>query len=329
MSNKKFVEILESINKKVKSFIFSVDIFAFLIFLLISTIFWVVISLNRQYENIYTFPIKYCHIPEGMEYSADMTSDIEVKLKDKGGVLLTQVGTRHDSLIFDFTKHTEIGKADKILLPTSTTFEKQLKAIIPSSTQIIEYYPSEIIIEKGALKSKTVPIALSEDITCDGGFCLGGEIQIRPEKAKIYASQDIIDDIDTIYTELIEKHNLTDTLTTTVKLILPEKCKSNVQDVEVFIPVEITVEGSTTVPVSVINVPPHYHIKTIPQEVTVKYNIGRSKYNKISSSDFKVTLDYNDIIDSHSKLQFVEIKKAPKSVLNCKLSPESVEYIVY
>ena len=44
---------------------------------------------------------------------------------------------------------------------------------------------------------------------------------------------------------------------------------------------------------------------------------------------FNICIDYEDLIDSNSKNLFLMVKKVPDGVINYKLSPESVEYIVY
>lgn len=329
MSREEYIKILNKLLEKTKTFIFSMEVFVFLFFFFIAFMFWLSISLNKTYENHYNVPVKFVNIPKDVEFSADLPTDIDVKLKDKGGVLLTQVGVEDDSLVFDFKKHPEINKLKKLSFQTSTLFEKQLKSKLPFSTVIMEYNPSEIVIEKGVLKSKKVPVVLKSDVTCDDQYCFSGDSRLSPSSVTVYAVQEVIDIVDTLYTEELVGDDLKDTLRKSLRLILPEKCKTDQPIVDAMVPIEIYIEGNIKVPVRVVNVPSQYHIKTLPQEVSVKYNIGKSKYSKVNASSFSLVIDYNDIIDSNSKSQYITVKKAPNGVINYKLSPESVEYIVY
>jgi len=329
MTKEEYKNILNQLLKKAKTFIFSMDVFAFLFFLTISAIFWIILSLSKTNDDIFIVPVKYINTPKDIEFSADLPSEIDIKLRDKGSVLLFNINIKQDSLIFDFKQHPEIKSSNKNSFPVSTTFEKQIKAKIPVSTQIIEYYPSEIVIEKGVLKSKRVPVILLSDISCDSQYCMSEECKISPSSIKIYATQEILENIDTIFTDKLVLKDLTKPTEAIVNLKFPNKVKSETTSVKVQVPVEIIIEGELSVPVKVVNVPEQYHIKTMPREVIVKYNAGKSKFKHINASEFNLVIDYNEIIDSNSKSQYIIVKKSPKDVINLKLSPESVEYIVY
>lgn len=328
MTKEEVLKIFNKLEERAKAFFFSKDIIAFLFFLIVSALFWVIMSLNKTSDSYFGVNIKYINIPQDIEFSAELPSSISIKLKDRGIVLWTLFQNPQDSLVFDFEKHPEIHNNGKITIRTATEFEGQIKERIPNSTTILDYEPNFITIEKGALKSKKVVVSLVRDITCDDQFCFSDSASISPKKITIFAPVDIIDNIDTIYTEVLRARDLTDTLVQKVKVVMPNRCKTDKPTVEVTVPVEIYIEGFIMVPVKVNNVPPHYNVKTIPSEVSVKYNIGKSKFGTVKPSSFQLYIDYNDIIGSNSKRQYITVGRSPSSVINYKLSPESVEYVV-
>lgn len=329
MNKERFIEILQSIGRKAKSFVFSTNILVFLFFIGIAFGFWVFASLNKNYEDRVSINIKYINIPNDVEFSADLTTSIDVKLKDKGNILIGLWRDSSDSLIFDFNQHPEIAKTKKVAFPTSLLFEKQLRAKMPTTTVIVDYSPDNIVIEKGVLKSKKVPVKLQRSVTCNDQYCISDSATVEPQSVTIYASQERLDAIDTLYTTLLSAKNLSDTLRSKLRLNIPSQVKTDHPTVDVMVPVEIYIEGSVNVPVKAINVPRQYKIKTIPSEVTVKYNVAKSRYNKVTPGGFNICIDYEDLIDSNSKNQFIIVKKVPDGVINYKLNPESVEYIVY
>ncbi|MBO6034465.1 MAG: hypothetical protein J6P34_01250 [Paludibacteraceae bacterium] len=327
--NNKFIETLKELGRKAKSFVFSTNILIFLFFVAIAVGFWIFASLNKTYEDRVTINIKYINVPNDVEFSADLATSIDVKLKDKGNILIGLWRNESDSLIFDFNQHPEIAKSKKVSFQTAALFEKQLRSKMPSTTVIVDYSPDDIVIEKGVLKSKKVPVKLQRNVTFNDQYCLSDSCTVEPQKVTIYASQERLDTIDTICTSLLTAKNLSDTLRTTLRLNIPSQVKTDHPQVDVMVPVEIYIEGSVSVPVKAVNVPKQYKVKTIPSEVTVKYNVGKSRYNKVTPGGFNICIDYEDLIDSNSKNLFLLVKKVPDGVINYKLSPESVEYIVY
>lgn len=328
MTKEEARNIFKRVGEKTKAFLFSTDVIVFLFFLVVSTIFWVIMSLNKSSDSYFNVNVKYINVPKDVEFSAELPSYISVKLKDKGIVLWTLFQNPQDSIIFDFTKHPEIQKTNKLTLRTATEFESQIKSRIPTTTTILDYEPGSIDIEKGALKSKKVVVSLVRDITCDAQFCFSDSASVSPKKITLYAPVDIIDNIDTVYTEVLRARDVTDTLVKQVNVVMPARCKTDKPVVEATVPVEIYIEGYIMVPVKVINVPEHYTVKTMPSEVAVKYNIGKSRFGTVRASSFQLYIDYNDIIGSSSKHQYITVGKSPSSVINYKLSPESVEYVV-
>lgn len=326
MNNPK--DSLNTLKEKAKAFLFSWNVLVFLFFVLISTIFWFTISLNKTYEYTVPMKIRYINVPSDVEFSADLITEIDVKVKEKGVTILAMLHSK-DSLTFNFDEHQEINDLKKISIPSSSLFDKQIKENYSNSTVIIGYYPDVITIEKGVLKSKNVPVVVVKDITYDGQFCASDSCKVSPSSVKVYAPQNMIDTLHCIYTKKLTAHDLNDTLVSEIGLVFPERFKSDTKYAKVTIPVEIYIEGTTVVPVKVINVPKQYTVKVIPNEVEVKYNVGKSKFNKIKANGFSLNIDYNDIISSNSKTQYINIAKTPTGVTNCKLMPESVEYIVY
>lgn len=64
------------------------SIFTFLIFLLISTIFWFMMTLNETIQRDYRLPIEIAEIPAGTTFITSPPQYIDVSVKDKGRALI-------------------------------------------------------------------------------------------------------------------------------------------------------------------------------------------------------------------------------------------------
>ena len=64
------------------------ELFTFLGFVLLSLIFWFMQGLNEEVENSFKIPIELQNLPEKTTLINDLPSHIEVRVRDKGPVML-------------------------------------------------------------------------------------------------------------------------------------------------------------------------------------------------------------------------------------------------
>ena len=73
-------------------------------------------------------------------------------------------------------------------------------------------------------------------------------------------------------------------------------------------------------------VPEHMNIRLFPPYVTVSYEIGLSKYDKVSNKDFVFSIDYPTA--PHTNFLEVKAVKVPDFIENLTFTPQKVEYIL-
>ena len=75
------IAFISHLWRKMKVSLFRRDTFIFLFFLIISAIFWLIISLNKTYETHISIPIKYENTPAEIELTANLPSVVVAKVK--------------------------------------------------------------------------------------------------------------------------------------------------------------------------------------------------------------------------------------------------------
>ena len=60
------------------------NIFLFVLFLILSFIFWLMLFFQRDIEATYKIPLKYTHIPDDEVFDVALPDDIEIRVADKG-----------------------------------------------------------------------------------------------------------------------------------------------------------------------------------------------------------------------------------------------------
>ena len=314
--------------RKMKVFLVSRDTFIFLFFVIISGLFWIIISLNKNYETRIAIPIAYLNTPAEIELMAELPTYITLKVKDKGTTLIGYSSRQFTPLTIDFNDYTAYNNSDEWSIPTASTFDKEVKELLNPSTQVLDYFPPAIEIEKKLLSQKRVPVRAITELSYDRQYYPSDSIQIEPKEVTLYGYQEIIDTINWVYTMPIIASQLKDTLLVTSSLQLPAHCRSNPKEVSVNIPIEFYTEGKQMVPVTVTGVPKNLQVRTVPAEVEVVYMAGFSQFKSIIPADFTVTLLYEDLIRSNNNTHAVTLSQYPSHVLKPKIKPEKVQWLI-
>lgn len=314
--------------RKVKVFLLSRDTFIFLFFLGISAIFWLVMSLNKTYETRISIPITYLNTPQDIELTVDLPSHIVVKIKDKGTILLTYAQTRFSPLVVDFSQYNMHGAQDKWSIPTTSTFDKEVKELLNPTTQMLDFYPPVIEIEKRTLSQKKVAIVPRAHLSYARQYYPSDSLQLYPDSTTLYGIKEVLDTIQCVHTHLIEASDLNDTLTTTARIDIPDNCKANPAEINMVAPIEFYTEGKQMVPVKVTGVPKKMRVRTFPSEVEVTYMAGFSQFKSIIPADFTVTIQYNDLISSNQTTERLQLEQYPPFVIKPKLNPDRVKWII-
>jgi YbbR domain-containing protein len=322
------IAFISHLWRKMKVSLFRRDTFIFLFFLIISAIFWLIISLNKTYETHISIPIKYENTPAEIELTANLPSVVVAKVKDKGTILLGYSRLPLKPLIIDFNDYVAYLNLQEWSISTVSSFEKEVKNLLNPSTQIIDFYPRNIEIVKQELSSKKIPVVVDAKLDYARQYYPSDSISCTPDSVVLYGSKAMLDTIYHISTQPIISQQLKDTLQITTPIASPQNGKVEPESVQVTIPVEFFTEGKQLVPIKVINVPNNMQVRTFPSEVEVTYLAGFSKFKGIIPADFTVTINYNDLISSNSTTHNPTLEQYPAYVLKPKIKQESVTWII-
>ena len=100
-------------KKQTKDFLLSAksrEFFVFLCFFFIAAGFWLLQTLNNDYETEFSIPVRLRNVPENVVITSDPVSEVRVRVRDKGTVLLNyMLGKNFYPVILDFKNYTNMG----------------------------------------------------------------------------------------------------------------------------------------------------------------------------------------------------------------------------
>lgn len=313
----------------IRDFLFSKtnrEFLIFLLFLLLSGIFWLMMTFNETYEKEIVLPVRFVNVPQSAVLTSGESDSIHVNISDKGFSLFAFIYSRDSHTIdIDFTKYA---LPDGIGSVPAIDLQHMIEQLLPTSAKITSLKTEKLVFYYNNGEKKKVPVRWRGHLKTDPHYFIAKTL-IEPDSVTIFASREKLDSIHYVYTRELNYSDIHDTLIVTSELqrmqgvkIVPNRVKINIQtDV-------LTEETIDSIPVVGINMPKGKVLRTFPSRVSVKIVTGMKNYKAIMPSDILVVADYEQFKDETSDKCTLQVKKVPEGVSRATLNVKQVDYLI-
>lgn len=320
---------LRSILRAVRNFLFSSanrEFLIFFAFLVLSGIFWLLMTLNENYEREFVIPVRISNVPKNVVLTSDETDTVKITLSDKGLVLVGYMygeGIRPLSVSFkNYAKQNGSGTI------TAAELQKMMLHQLSASTGITSIKPDKMEFFFNYGLNKKVPVRYSGHVDPEDPYFLSN-VAYSPDSVTIYASQEKLDSLNVVYTEPLNLTDFRDTTSVTCNLQKMKGVKIVPGEVKVsFFTDVLTEESVDDVPIVGVNMPPGKVLRTFPSKVSVSFVTGVSQFKRLSAKHFKVVVDYNEIASHPSDKCKLYLKSVPHGISRPSLSLQQVDYLI-
>lgn len=300
------------------------NILTFLVFLVISAVFWVLLALNDDVQHDYNIPVKLEDFPEDVTILSGYNPILSITVKDKGSSLLRfELG--NDPLMklhFDDFMNTD----DSVLTIRASQINSAVRSIFGTAASIVAIRPDSLKMVYTTNPGIRVPVQANCDIHTLPQYAYVGHPIMNIDSVVIYSNSPSRYNIHSLSTRPIVLADLSDTVTVGTDLEVPSGMRAIPSSVKVVIPVEPLVAKKQKVAIEVVNVPFGERVVTFPAFTEVSYLIPKSMYNA-DNTRIKATVDYNDIHRGEKSL-YINLSRLPSYFRNPILQPENVEYVI-
>lgn len=316
------------ISIKIKRFLLSKEskeLLVFLFFFIVSAAFWLIQTLNKDYETEISIPVKLNKVPENVVITSDPPTEIRVRMKDKGTVLLNYLLGRSFlpvTLVFEDSK-----LGNNRVKKSISEYEKIVASQFLNSTTILSMKPDTLDYIYTTGKSKKVPVRLKADIATSRQYYVSDTI-FTPDSVLVYAPEEILKNIRVAPTQLVVATEASDTLNFRPKLATIKGAKFVPDQVAVSIPVDLYTEKTVEVPVHGVNFPAHKGLRTFPSKVSVTFQVGLGRYRQITADDFIIFVSYEELQKLGSEKYTVKLKYIPEGASYIRISPEQLDFLI-
>jgi hypothetical protein len=304
----------------------------FLFFLLLSIVFWFLTALNKDYDTVISYPVRYIKLPRGKVIANEVPDQLNLDVQSRGFTLLRlNLQSRLSPLLFDvnsFSINTIPEQESLTLFIITNQAIEEIQEQLPSEIKIVGVSPDTLFLQLSDKYTKLTPVKLNLELEYEKQFMQVSDLIIAPDSVSLSGPKSLIDTIFSVGTIPEKVTGLKKNTELVLDLKPINKIEFSDQKVVVNIPVEKFTEESIQIPLEVINMPDSLFLRTFPTSIEVTYRVGLSDYNKVSEHMFKAILDYSTIGNSIGNKLTVELIKIPDYVQVTNFSPKNVEYII-
>lgn len=301
------------------------EFFIFLFFFFIASGFWLLQTLNNDYETEFSIPVKLKNVPNNVVITSEPASELHIKVKDKGTVLLNyMLGKSFYPITLDFNDYKGTNNHVSIYAPQ---FEKKILSQLNASTRLLLMKPDTLEYYYSTGDSKLVPVRLQGTVSAGREYYLSDTI-FTPDSVLVYASEKALDTITVAYTQKLKIEDISDTLKRQVSLASRKGVKFVPASIEMMLPVDIYTEKTVEVPLRGVNFPADKVLRAFPSKVQVTFQVGLSRFRQISADDFHIYVSYEELLHVGSDKYTVKLKNIPKGVSHVRFNPEQVDFLI-
>lgn len=309
--------------EKVKSTQRFRDLLLFTIFVVISAIFWMIMSLNENVQTTFDINVNIYDTPDSVTFITEPPEKIQVTVRDKGTNLLRRGLMRGADLDVNFKEYASGG----LLRYPKEALYTSLRRIFGSTAQISAVSVDSLKLAYTTNKGKRVPIVVETDVTASSGNVVAGNPILSQTYAYVYADKYILDTITRVYTKKIVKRNLAASAKEEAEIIGIKGVRIEPTTIKVDIPVEPLVSKTASCIVKVVNVPEGLSVLLFPEKIDVAYFVPMSRYNAVQNN-IEVVADYAQSGHGRSGRLPVSVGKHPPYCINVKPMTDSLEYTI-
>ena len=318
-----------SLFSTIRSFLFSKankEFLIFIFFLALSGIFWLIMTLNDTFEKELTVPVRINGIPTDIMLTSDEVDTIRVTVRDKGILLLAYLyGEELKNINANFKNYDQ---GNGIGMIGSSELTKLIQPHISGSGKVVTVKPERLKFFYNTGACKRVPVRWRGRVIPEHLYFLSN-VTYSPDSVTVYAAEESLDSIRMVYTEPLNYVGFRDTLVVDCRLrktegikMVPDRVKTT------FYTDVLTEESMDGIPIQGINLPKGKVLRTFPAKVSVKFVTGVNVYRTLTTDDFSVIADYNELKSQQSDKCNLYLQKVPEGITHASLVTRQADYLI-
>ena len=319
----RFAETIKKIGETLLK-LFRGDFLVFLLFLAITFFLWWSQTMNQSYETLMKVPVEVSDIPENVRITIPPVQHITVSLSGKGSTLRKsgRIGSRHVLRVNSSSFTAVQGHASVSTL----RLRDSITAMLPPSVTVRSLSPDSLVFQYAMQRSMMLPVEFDGATESQDQFFLE-RIEFSPDSVLVK----VLESDTAKHRVVVEAGQImlsADTVIRTVPLKHDAGVIYGQDEVVMTVLSQQYTEKSLEVPITGVNFPDFIALKAFPSKAVVTFWVKMSEYDRVTASDFRVVVDYNDLTGGDASKARLRIISQPANVRNIRLQTRSVDYLM-
>ncbi len=301
------------------------DAAIFMLFIVVSYVFWVIMSLNDDAQRDVEVKLEITDVPEDIIFISEIPKAIQVNVRDKGTVLAGFYWNGSPGLKLRYDELTSYPVKDRVAF-SEQELTSRVRSLFASTTQVVSIRPDSLSLIVTDRPGSTAIVVPDVQVVPSPQSVISGPIRVSPDTVTVYCARHLSAMPKMVKTMTLSRSDLTDTLVAEVRLH-PESGLRMVPDrVTITVPVEPLIAKTRTVPVNLVHgtSAASHDVVLFPSQVTVSYLLPMSLY---SSENSVITVNADFYNRSGSKIPLT-LGSYPDYYQDVSISVDSVEYLI-
>ncbi|RLD86528.1 MAG: hypothetical protein DRJ09_11730 [Bacteroidetes bacterium] len=302
--------------------------FTFIIFIIVSAIFWLLIKLSQEYSETYNMSITYQDVPNNKLLTQKIDSTVKFNITARGFYLLELSMLHPEELVIHLKNYT-IHKSDENVYYISTLpLNENIAKLLDIDPSLISFSKNTLSFKLEKLVSKQVNVVSKINVTFEGSYNLYKPITIKPSKVTVYGSQTGLDTIHAIYTKAVELTNIKENTMIDIALENPNTklFRLNPDKVKMSLEIAKFTQSKVVIPISTNG--GRYQIETFPKMDTIYFIVALKDFERVSATQFMVSPEISGVNLKEANKLLLKVTKHPDFVKNIRTEPTDVEFIL-
>ena len=317
------MKLIDNIRKKMQESPRTRSILLYLMFVVISAVFWCFLTFNRDVKLDIKVPVKIS-MPSNVHLLSRVPDTLTVTVNDRGYRFFSFLFQQAPTLTLRFSDYNDGNGYFKV---DQSHLRKALASVLSKQANIVNVLPENINIKFTDLPGKKVPVKTDIVVEPREDYTLYGALIQSQDSVLVFSDAKTLNEINEVFTYHVEELELTDTLRRKVMIAPINGAVIEPRAIDIMVPIEKLKSQNRSVKIAVRNAPPGLKMLLFPSDVEVTYRAPASRAN--DEGGITAVVDYNSVdFNSTSNKVKVQIGEMPAAYQDVKFSHDSVEYII-
>jgi hypothetical protein len=301
------------------------DFNSFLFFLFFAIVIWIFVQFSKQYSEVLEIPVEYVNVPQDKLLVGKIPESLELRMQENGftvawfslfpptvNIDLSKTSIENDALVYEIAEnHSEL--------------QSQLEFDLDDNN----FLKDALVVKYEQKQEKKLPVVFRRKLEYAVGYSAVEALQFEPDSIMVSGPDNILDTLSRLFTQQLSLSKVKEDQQGAVYLDttgLPNVTFYN-NKVRYAVDVEKVTEGKVQVPIEVMNVPRGLNVVIFPKEVVLFFQVNLKDFSKVTASDFRVVVDFDDVRGQQDFL-IPEVIQKPGFTSNIRLNEKRIQFII-